>query len=65
MLGNHKADSFDGGRAASEPEQPGSMRELGLGWSATGRANSDDDDVRPWRSPSLHLPAREIEPAAR
>ncbi|HEY8246050.1 MAG TPA: hypothetical protein VIG38_02035 [Hyphomicrobium sp.] len=46
MLSNHKADSFDGGRAASEPEQPGNMRELGLGWSATGRANSDDDDVR-------------------
>ena len=45
MLSNHMADSFDGGRAASEPEQPGSMRELGLGWSAT-RANSDDDDAR-------------------
>ena len=46
MLSNHIADSFDGGRGASEPEQPGSMRELGLGWSVTTRANSDDDDAR-------------------
>ncbi len=46
MLSNHKADSFDGGRAPSEPEQSGSMRELGLGWSASAHANSDDDDAR-------------------
>ena len=45
MQSNQMADKFDGGRAASEPEQPGGMRELGLGWSAT-RANSDDDDAR-------------------
>jgi hypothetical protein len=46
MLSNHKVDSFDGGRAASQPEQPGSMPELGLGWSVRARANSDDDDAR-------------------
>jgi hypothetical protein len=46
MLSNHMADNFDGGRAASEPKQPGSMRELGLGWPATASANSDDDDAR-------------------
>jgi hypothetical protein len=46
MMGNHKADSFDGGRAPSEPEQAGAMSELGLGWMVRGRANADDDDTR-------------------
>ena len=44
MLSNHRADSFDGSRAASEPEQAGSVSELG--WLLKPRANADDDDVR-------------------
>jgi hypothetical protein len=44
MLSNHRADNFDGGRAASEPEQAGSVSELG--WLVSPHANADDDDVR-------------------
>ena len=44
MLSNHRADSFDGGRAPSEPGQAGSVSELG--WLVNPRANADDDDVR-------------------
>ena len=57
MLSNHMADNFDGGRAASEPEQPGSMRELGLGWSATAAPTRMTMTRAPWPSPSLRLPA--------
>jgi hypothetical protein len=44
MAGNHSADSFDGGRAPSEPDHAGSMSELG--WLVPPRAEPEDDDTR-------------------
>jgi hypothetical protein len=43
-MGNHKADNFDGGRAASEPDQVRGVSELG--WLAPARARLEDDDTR-------------------
>jgi hypothetical protein len=41
-MGNHKADNFDGGRAASEPEYANGE----LGWLVRARIPSEDDDAR-------------------
>ena len=49
MVKAHKADSFDGGRAASiiaEPELPPKLTKLNLKALIEVRANSDDEDAR-------------------
>lgn len=49
MIKNHKADSFDGGRAASiipEQELPENATELKPSSLLNAKAKSEDDDVR-------------------
>jgi len=46
MINNHKADSFDGGRGSSEPENPVYMSEPSLGSLVEAGAQSEDDDAR-------------------
>lgn len=48
MVKNHKADSFDGGRAASIAAEPDPVRISELSRKGRPRANADpnEDDVR-------------------